>query len=75
MQIVQNEEKQKTKKQIGATGPPNILGRPVYFPHIPREQTVGQNVELTFPRRGKNKNAKANAYSPAWASWNSSKVS
>jgi len=50
--LVVSEEKQKTKKQIGATGPPNILGRPVYFPHIPREQTVGQNVELTFPRRG-----------------------
>jgi uncharacterized protein (DUF58 family) len=29
-----------------------ILDRPVYFAHIPHRQTVRQNVELTFPRRG-----------------------
>ena len=35
------------------SGPaPQILDRPVYFAHIPHRQTVRQNVELTFPRRG-----------------------
>jgi len=29
-----------------------ILTRPVYFPHIPRQQTARQKVELVFPRRG-----------------------
>ena len=29
-----------------------ILPRPVYFPYIPSHQTVQQNVELAFPRRG-----------------------
>jgi uncharacterized protein (DUF58 family) len=50
--LLVSEEKQKAKKQIAATAAPTILGRPVYFPHVPRQQTVGQNVELTFPRRG-----------------------
>jgi len=31
---------------------PPILDRPVYFPYIPHRQTVRQNIELTFPRRG-----------------------
>jgi uncharacterized protein (DUF58 family) len=31
---------------------PQILDRPVYFPHIPHQQTVRQNIELTFPKRG-----------------------
>ncbi len=50
--LLVSEEKQKTKKQIAANAAPNILARPVYFPHVPRQQTVRQNVELTFPRRG-----------------------
>jgi uncharacterized protein (DUF58 family) len=29
-----------------------ILTRPVYFPYVPRRQTVEQGVELVFPRRG-----------------------
>jgi len=29
-----------------------ILTRPVFFPHLPRRQTVRQKVELEFPRRG-----------------------
>src|SRR6266849_6943830 len=29
-----------------------ILTRTVYFPHIPRQQTARQKVELVFPRRG-----------------------
>ncbi len=29
-----------------------ILTRPVYFPHIPRQQSARQRVELIFPRRG-----------------------
>jgi uncharacterized protein (DUF58 family) len=36
-----------------ANAPRNeILAQPVYFPYIPRRQTVQQNIELTFPRRG-----------------------
>jgi len=35
-----------------AIAAPQILDRPVYFAHIPHRQTVRQNVELTFPRRG-----------------------
>ncbi len=45
------EESPKSRKQ-GAPPLPRILDRPVYFPHIPRQQTVRQSVELTFPRRG-----------------------
>ncbi len=29
-----------------------LLGRPVYFPYLPRRQSVRNNVELLFPRRG-----------------------
>jgi uncharacterized protein (DUF58 family) len=29
-----------------------ILSRPVYFPYLPRQRTLKQNVELLFPRRG-----------------------
>ena len=50
--LLVNEEKKKTKKQIPSAGAPHILARPVYFPHVPRQQTVRQNVEMTFPRRG-----------------------
>jgi uncharacterized protein (DUF58 family) len=39
------------KKSSAAPAPP-ILDRPIYFPHIPHEQTVRQNIELTFPHRG-----------------------
>src|SRR5579863_6190412 len=42
----------KAKKNARAIPAPQILDRPVYFPHIPHRQTVRQNVELTFPRRG-----------------------
>ncbi len=31
---------------------PQILTRPVYFPHIPRQLSARQKVELVFPRRG-----------------------
>ncbi|MGH9678895.1 MAG: hypothetical protein ACRD4Y_03005, partial [Candidatus Acidiferrales bacterium] len=31
---------------------PHILDRPIYFPHIPHQSEVKQEVELTFPRRG-----------------------
>jgi uncharacterized protein (DUF58 family) len=49
--LLVSEEKQKTKKTLPGQ-PPSILARPVYFPHVPRQQIVRQNVELTFPRRG-----------------------
>jgi uncharacterized protein (DUF58 family) len=45
------EESPKSRKQEPPPLP-RILDRPVYFPHIPRQQTVRQSVELTFPRRG-----------------------
>jgi uncharacterized protein (DUF58 family) len=50
--LLVSEEKQKTKKQDSTKAAPNILARPVYFPHVPRQQTVRQNVELRFPQRG-----------------------
>ena len=50
--LLVSEEKPKSRKQISAAVAPNILARPVYFPHVPRQQTVRQNVELMFPRRG-----------------------
>jgi uncharacterized protein (DUF58 family) len=50
--LLVSEEKQKSKKQDSSKATPNILARPVYFPHVPRQQTVRQNVELRFPQRG-----------------------
>jgi uncharacterized protein (DUF58 family) len=50
--LLVSDEKQKTKKKDIAHTAPSILARPVYFPHVPRQQRVRQNVELTFPRRG-----------------------
>ena len=47
-----SEEKQKSKKQPQAQALPCILDRPVYFPHIPRQREMRQEIELTFPRRG-----------------------
>ena len=47
-----SEAAPKTGKNAPANPAPQILDRPVYFPHIPHRQTVRQNVELTFPRRG-----------------------
>jgi len=40
------------RKNAPANPAPPILDRAVYFPHIPHGQTVRQNIELTFPRRG-----------------------
>ena len=42
----------KAKKIAPAHPAQQILDRPVYFPYIPHRQTVRQNIELTFPRRG-----------------------
>ena len=50
--LLVSEEKSQPKKRAVTKTLPNILTRPVYFPHIPHQQTVRQNVELTFPRRG-----------------------
>ena len=47
-----SEEKPKSKKNPQMNAAPRILDRPIYFPHIPHQQTVRQDVELTFPRRG-----------------------
>ncbi len=40
------------KSRAGATRVSDILAAPVYFPHLPRQQTVQQRLELLFPRRG-----------------------
>ncbi len=40
------------KKGRQSRGTAQILNRPVYFPYIPRQRSVRQNVELVFPRRG-----------------------
>src|SRR5260370_15869130 len=45
-------EKPKRRKQPAAKAPPGILARPIYFPHVPKQQTVRQSVELTLPRPG-----------------------
>jgi uncharacterized protein (DUF58 family) len=47
-----SEDAPKSRRNTPVTPAPPILDRPVYFPHIPHRQTVRQNVELTFPRRG-----------------------
>ena len=47
-----SEEKPQAKKRTTAKTTPNILARPIYFPHVPHQRTVRQDVELTFPRRG-----------------------
>jgi uncharacterized protein (DUF58 family) len=46
-----SEQKKSMRKVVGNVAP-EILARPVYFPHVPHRQTVRQDVELTFPRRG-----------------------
>jgi uncharacterized protein (DUF58 family) len=50
--LLVSEASPKTKKNNPEQHAPGILGRSVYFPHVARQQTVRQNVELTFPRRG-----------------------
>jgi uncharacterized protein (DUF58 family) len=50
--LLVGDGKPKAKKQASARILPNILERPVYFPHVPHQRTVRQNVELLFPRRG-----------------------
>ena len=47
-----SEEVPKPQENASPNSVARILDRPVYFPHIPHRQTVRQNVELTFPRRG-----------------------
>jgi len=50
--LLVSEESPKAKKNNLEQHAPGILARSVYFPHVARQQTVRQNVELTFPRRG-----------------------
>jgi uncharacterized protein (DUF58 family) len=46
------EASPNSKKSATSNPALQILDRPVYFPHIPHQQTVRQTIELTFPRRG-----------------------
>jgi uncharacterized protein (DUF58 family) len=50
--LLVGEQRPKAKKQASTKTLPDILARPVYFPHVPHRKTVRQNVELVFPRRG-----------------------
>jgi uncharacterized protein (DUF58 family) len=45
-------KKRRLKKAAGKE-PRQVLTRPVYFPYIPRYRHATQQVELTFPRRGR----------------------
>jgi uncharacterized protein (DUF58 family) len=47
-----SEDKPKSKKRPQMQALPHILDRPVYFPHIPHQREIRQEIELTFPRRG-----------------------
>jgi uncharacterized protein (DUF58 family) len=47
-----SEAAPKPQEKAPSSSAARILDRPVYFAHIPHRQTVRQNVELTFPRRG-----------------------
>ena len=48
--VGQDEPKKKT---IPATKiVPGIFGQPIYFPYIPRQHAVTQNLDLTFSQRG-----------------------
>ncbi len=47
-----SDVKPRANKIPGSNPPPPILGQPLYFAHIPHQQSVRQTVELTFPRRG-----------------------
>ncbi len=46
-----SESKLPNKKSVQKVLP-NILSRPVYFPHVSARKTVRQDVELTFSSRG-----------------------
>jgi uncharacterized protein (DUF58 family) len=47
-----SEGRPKKKNKSTSNPPPPILGKPIYFPHIPHRQSARQSFELTFPRRG-----------------------
>ena len=51
---VSSRETRKGKgSKAAAPAPSRILREPVYIPYVPRRASVGQNVDLTFPRRGR----------------------
>jgi uncharacterized protein (DUF58 family) len=47
-----SESKLRANENRGANAGAALLDRPVYFPYIPRGQTVRTRVELLFPKRG-----------------------
>jgi uncharacterized protein (DUF58 family) len=42
----------RAKKEKSSAAPAAILTQPVFFPYVPRAESVEQSVELSFPRRG-----------------------
>ena len=55
----ENKKEKKKKAQAGGAskaqgnGPRRILDRTIYLPYVPRMARVGQELELSFPRRGR----------------------
>ena len=50
--LVSSPEVKNGKKKLAAP-PRRVLDQPVYFPYIPRNKSLTQQVELVFPRRGR----------------------
>jgi uncharacterized protein (DUF58 family) len=50
--LLVGEQSPQAKKQSSTKTLPGILARPIYFPHVPHQKAVRQNVELVFPQRG-----------------------
>src|ERR1700687_2764865 len=50
--LLVGEQSPQAKKQSFTKTLPGILARPIYFPHVPHQKAVQQNVELVFPQRG-----------------------
>lgn len=54
LRVMSNESSEKTQSKNGkrVDAREALLDRPVYFPYLPRRQSVRNQVELLFPRRG-----------------------
>jgi len=45
-------KKSRSPKKADNASPGAILTRPIFFPYVPRMESVSQSVEISFPRRG-----------------------